>query len=498
MLPKTRSLLSLSWQSMAYGLGQFGRGLVLYLILPILTRFLGPAEYGVIALVASFITFTDVVSDAGLPSATFRLYHEQDDAQYRRRVLGSSVLLFVIYAVAMATAVYFLSDRLAGWILADAGRASLMQVGAVLMVFMTLFSFGQILYRIQVRPLTNSVAVIFLIVLQTGLSLIFVGLLGLGAYGYWWGQLLGSAIALAFMVISLRHSLHFSISRAEMSALTRYALPMIPASLSLWALRLIDRPMILHFYDLRAVGIYDLGYKVASLLLIAITPFNAAWPAFSFSHMRDDDAPQLYRDVLTGIATLSTILGLAIFALRRELVLLFGSPQYIQATEVVGWVVIAQIALSLFPILSIGPRITKKTTTIAWLSGAAAISNITLNFVLLPRYGIVGAAMATMIGYVILAGATYFAGQREFHFPLDYRRLGKLVLAAVLSIVYVLVIETVVSGSLLAFALKALSVGLFVGLLLAMRFVRVSQLREIARFALGRLAQRKKSLDPVQ
>src|SRR6266498_2101174 len=131
MRPKTRSLLALSWQSMAYGLGQFGRGIVLYLILPVLTRLLGPAEYGVIALMASFISFTDVLSDAGLPSATFRMYHEEDNAQYHRRVLGSSLLLFVIYALVMASAVYLLSHRLAGWLFADAGRASLMQIGAV-------------------------------------------------------------------------------------------------------------------------------------------------------------------------------------------------------------------------------------------------------------------------------------------------------------------------------------------------------------------------------
>jgi O-antigen/teichoic acid export membrane protein len=477
---------------MGYGIGQFGRGLVIYLTLPLLTRLIGPAEYGAIAVMAAFISFTDVLSDAGLPAATFRFYHDSNDSAYQSRVLGSSLVLFVTYALVMAAGVYVAAEPLSRWLLSGPGYAGLFQIGAALMVALTLVSFCMILYRIQIRPVASSLAVLFMVTVQTGLALAFVALYGLGAYGYWWGQLIGAVLTVLFMLIGLRRSLHFSLSIADMKRLTTYALPLIPASLSMWALRLADRPLIEHFVGLQAAGIYDVGYKVASLLMVAITPFTLAWPPFAFAHMKDPDAPDLYRDVLTAMATVCTLLGIGIFALRRELVLLFGSIKYVGAVSVVGWVVVGQIALALYLILSIGPRITKRTNQIAAVCAIAAVMNIALNILLLPRFGIVGAAFATMIAYVILAALVYAFGRRQFRFPLDFRRLGILLLAAMISIGCILLVESYVPRFGLALLLRVLSMPLFVGVLFATGFISPAQVREIVKFGSEQLRQRVK------
>jgi O-antigen/teichoic acid export membrane protein len=493
MKRKTESVLALSWQSIGYGIGQLGRGLVVYLTLPLLTRLVGPAEYGAIAVLTAFMTFTDVLSDAGLPSATFRLFHDSHDAGLQRRVLGSSLLLFFLYAVVVAAAVYYFAGNLAGWLAASARYAELFRIAALLMVLLTLVSFGEILYRIQVRPLADSLAILFMSIAQNGLALALVAFYGLGVYGYWWGQLIGAALTVLLMAITLRRSLHFSLSWEKMRGLTLFALPMIPATISMWALRLADRPIILHFYGLPEAGIYDLGYKVGSLLMLAVAPFGMAWQPFAFSHMRDQDAPLLFRDVLTGMAAVCTFMGLSIFALRRELVLLFGSVEYIEAVNVVGWVVLGQIALGLYFVLSIGPRITKRTSLIAAATIAGATVNVVLNFWLLPVLGIVGAAIATTVGYALLAVLSYLLGQREFHFPLDYGRLVKLVIVAAIGVVYVFWVESAFGTSVLSLILRALVIPLFVLMLFASKFIALDQFREAMSFVQQRLLRRGKN-----
>ncbi len=489
---RTDSLLSLSGQSLAYGIGQFGRGAVAYLALPVLTRVLGQADYGIVAVMVAFISFTDVLSDGGLPAATMRLYNDSQDAEHRARVLGSSLLLFMLYALAMAAGVWIFAGPLAAWLLAEPGHAGLLRLGAVLMVVLTAISFGQIMYRLQVRPLTNSASDILLVLTQSGLALGLVALYGLGVSGYWWGQLAGAVLAFLFVVFTLRHSLHFSISGAQIKGLALYALPMIPAAMSVWALRLIDRPIILHFYTLQDVGVYELGYKIAGLVALAIAPFNAAWPQFAFSRMNDREAPHVFRDTLTGMAAVCVTLALGIFAVRRELVLIFGSARYLGAMGVISWVVVGQVALALVSILGIGPRISKRTTKVALVAGISAVANIALNFLLLPHFGIVGAAMATMLAYALQAVLSYIVGRSEYYFPIDYVRLVKLFAAAGISAAYVLFLERAVGLSGLALPARLMSVPLFIALLFASGFMRPNQLRDILKRAVVMILQRKK------
>ena len=498
MQRRTDHLISISGQSLAYGIGQFGRGVVIYLALPVITRLLGQVDYGIVAVMVSFVSFTDVLSDAGIPAATLRLYNDSEDGNYRARVLGSSLFLFMLYALVMAVAIWALAGPLAGWLLDDSKYAGLMRIGAAVMVMLTAISFGQIMYRVQVRPLNNSASDLVLIFAQTGLALGLVGLFSFGVYGYWWGQLIGAALTTLFVAFTLRRSLHFSISKDQLKGLMIYALPLIPASMAAWALRLADRPIILHFYNLQDVAIYELGYKIASMLQIAIAPFNLAWPQFAYSRMRDQDAPRLFRDVLTGLTAACVFLGLGVFALRRELVLFFGSAQYLGAMPVITLVLVGQIALALFPILSVGPRISKRTSQIAWIGGTSATVNIILNLVLLPRFGIVGAAIATMLAYVLQAAMAYVVGRREYDFPLDYVRLAKLFVAAAVSAGFVMLVERTLHPSLLSLCAKSLSIPLFVGMLFASGFVKVGQLRGILRRAVEMLQQRRNGANYVE
>ena len=487
----TRSLLSLSWQSFAYGVGSFSRKIVVYLTLPLLTRLMGQTEYGIVVIMMAFISLTDTLSDAGLPLATFRLYNEREDAKHRGSVLGSSLFLFVLYALAMVTGIWICAGWLSGWLLETPGNAGLIRIGAVLMLFLTLFSFGDIVYRIQVRPLVDSFANFLLVLAQSVLSLALVGLYARGAYGYWLGQLGGAVIAVLFMAVTLRTLKSLSISTRQMKGLIAYGLPMIPAALAVWALRVVDRPIILRFYTLQDVAIYDLGYKVGSLVATALAPFALAWPQFAFSHMRDEDAPYLYRDVLTAIAAVSTLLGLGIFAFRREIVLLFGGSSYLTAIDVVGWVIVGQIAWVLFPILSIGPRIRKKTGQVAWLTGLAALSNVALNFLLLPRFGIVGAAIATMLAYGMAALGAAVLGRFKYGLLLDYVRLAKLLMAGIVSTGWVVLVESNLGDSALAFVLKVLSLPLMMALLLVSGFIRFGQAKDIAKVTLEEIYQRR-------
>lgn len=428
-----RPLISLSWQSVAYGIGVLGQQLVTYLTLPILTLYLDQADFGVVSVLIAFFSLVNVISNAGLPAATFRMYNENDDPDLHIRVLSTAQIMFLGYAVALTICVFVTAEQISVLLLGDGGYANLLRLVSLYLVTYTLTSYGHIVLRIEVRPLAKSLHSIFWTLAEYGLAIWFVVQFQKGVNGYWWGRLLGSLIAMVGVLWLIRRSLHWRFSWIQFREMFKYALPMVPATLALWALRLIDRALITNIVGLNEVAIYEVGYKVGMLAGLITVPFLAAWPQFAFSAMHKPNAPRIYKNVLTFLAVGSTFFGLVVIIFRRELVAVFSTVAYANAANVVAWVALSQIAWALYPVLSLGPKITKQTNVLAWVTGIAAIVNIGLNLALIPRIGIEGAAIATFVAYAFLAVLTYAVGQRHFAFPLDWIRLIKLLATGLLT-----------------------------------------------------------------
>ena len=179
------------------------------------------------------------------------------------------------------------------------------------------------------------------------------------------------------------------------------------------------------------MAVYEVGYKMGGLVGLAVAPFGAAWPPFAFAAMRGPGAPRIYRDVLTSLFIVSVFIMLGLIAFQLEILRLLAPATYMPALSVVGWVALVQVFQASYLVLSIGPKISKRTSDLALVAVLAATIYLILNIVLIPRIGIQGAAIATLIGYGLLAFGSYFIGQRSYPFPLDWIRLIKLAFAAV-------------------------------------------------------------------
>lgn len=475
----TRSLISLSGQSIAYGMGIFGRQVVIYLALPLFTNSMSREDFGVVSVTTAFLAFTDVLSNAGLPAATFRLYNDSKDPEIRQLTLGSAQLLIAFYALIATVILLIAANPLSQWLLGDVTYAPIIRIVAVLLFSQSLVNYGNILLRIQVRPLASSIHTLLQIMAQIGLALLLVRGYNLGARGYWLGYLGGGILGLGLMLWLVRKLLALQVSGQRLKEMAAYGLPLIPATLALWALRLIDRALVGGLAGLNEVAVYEIGYKIGLLVTLVISPFTVAWPQFAFEAMHKPDAPNIYRITLSYITASCIFLALGVITFQTDLVYIMAPSTYAAATSVVPWVALSQIAWGMYPILSIGLKITKHTFHIAAITVLAAIVNIVLNVMLIPVLGIQGAAIATLVAYVMLAGMTYLIAQRFYAFPLDWTRLGKLALAGGLTALLVLQLDQFHLTVWNERALRAIGLLIFPVLLVAMGFITPNQYRSI-------------------
>jgi O-antigen/teichoic acid export membrane protein len=474
-----RAILSLSWQSIAYGVGTLGSQLIVYVMLPFLTRYMSQEEYGVVSVVTALYAFLNMLTNAGLPFATFRYYNESKDEADRRLTLGSSQLLFFLFAFVPAVIILLFSRPVSVILLDSEQYAFMLQLMAWYLVVDSMNTFGTVVLRIEVRPFIASIHSIILITCRTGLALLFVISYDMGGAGYWLGHLIGEAIGLVLMAWFIRRKISFQVSWYRIWELIKFGIPLIPATLSMTVLRVADRYIIGSLVGLDQAAIYDVGYKVGSMIVILIGPFRTAWVPYAFSIAQKPDAQKTYRDVLTYLAAGCTFLILGVIVFRAELVSFIAPASYAGAVVTVGWVAVSQLFLAVYHIFSIGPMVKNNTRDLAWTAMLAGAVNLLLNFILIPLIGILGAAIATFIGYFTLTVLTYFAARRVFTLAVDWKRMFRLVLASVLIGFGLSIVEGYSVHPWTRMAIKIIGLSFFPIILLLVGFINQAQGREI-------------------
>jgi O-antigen/teichoic acid export membrane protein len=209
-------------------------------------------------------------------------------------------------------------------------------------------------------------------------------------------------------------------------------MPLVPSALALWVINFVDRRFVVYYNGLGEAGVYSAAIKVASVITFVMIAFRTAWPAFAYSIDDDREARRTYAFVLTYLMTAASWLALFLGALSPWLVeLLTTKPAYQRAERGVGILAFGFAVYAGYTVLAIGSGRARKTQLNWVVTGFGAAVNIGLNFWLIPRYGMIGAAISTAASYAVLfLGMTVYA-QSVYRVPYQWRRLVTCVGAAV-------------------------------------------------------------------
>jgi O-antigen/teichoic acid export membrane protein len=211
----------------------------------------------------------------------------------------------------------------------------------------------------------------------------------------------------------------------------RFGLPLVPSGLALWAVDLADRFLLLKLKGTAEVGLYSVGVRVTTTMLILLLALRTAWPAFAYSITNDREAKQTYSFVLTYVLFVSCWMSLALSLLAPWIVRLLTRPLFYPGARVVPILAFGATAFIAFNVMSIGIGRAKKTQFNWVVTGIAAAVNIGLNFILIPPYGMMGAATATLVAYLVMFAGMTVRAQQVFPVPYQWRRIALVATAAV-------------------------------------------------------------------
>jgi len=432
----SQDFIDVSKRSSNYFLGQVLTKSLGFLLIPLYTRFLVPADYGLLAMVTSFYSVAGVFYTVGLRGSFSRFYWDYKDDRQELGEFFTTVLSFVaIVSILCSVILLGFGRSFFAVVMRDVPFAPYIKMGILLAIFGVFPPFWTTLCRVREKSLTYVIFTTASFLLTTVLSIYFIVFLKEGALGRLRGQVYAQGAFAVLALLLLGRELIPRVSLQKLWAALKYGLPLVPHNLSGWIMSLLDRLVLGGYQGLASVGIYNIGYALGGVMGMITMAFNFAYSPYFMKKLTEqgDTAKPTIARVATLWAAGMVFIAVGISAFSWEIVHLMTPAAYHDAWKVVPIITLAFLCQGMY-FMSVAPLFYNKKFTryvpVGSLTGGGI--NILGNFLLIPHYGMMGAAWATAASYFVMFVIAHLLAKKAYSVPYEYARIGAIIATGVL------------------------------------------------------------------
>jgi O-antigen/teichoic acid export membrane protein len=419
------ALHRLTKHSAIYALGPLAQKAIGFLLLPFVTAWIGTsANYGVVEMSAVVIAFASQLLGINLLHGMTRFYAEYDTEAERGKVVTTAFwLLAGTTGLALLAAVVFRRTGAEFLFGSSLYSDALVLVAAILM----LSTIGQVGLRwLQVlhRSIAYGVLTTTKTVLEVGFKVWLMAGLGLAYTGALGSVLGGEAVVAAGMIVWMGRKIGLGFSRPIAKRLVRYSYPLILGGIPMFALHQADRWFVRVYWGMDGVGQYSLAYKLGTIAnAVLLESFGLVWFPYVFGLKDPAAVRSVCRAVMTYFTAAMACASLVLAVFSPEIVRWMADPKFYESHRAMPLVVAGYLFWAVYQVASTAFYLRQKTGTVSLLVGFAAVANLALNLLLVPRMGYLGAAWATLLTFGGLALVSWFLAERALRIGYEVARV---------------------------------------------------------------------------
>ena len=423
-------------QFFTYGSGSIAQTSLSFILLPLYLRFFEPAEYGVIALLLAVVSLLGLLAHMGMVSGLYRLYYGAKIGE-RKKLVGTTWFWYLFGAILGGAILFIYSSSISQLLFHSGDYSYPIRLVSGIFFFSMLEGVSLNVLRLEKKSGLYVGLSLVRLSINFGLKIYFIVSLGRGVAGYFESGVIAHGIALCFLLFFTLKYVSFSLNASYLKQLLRLGFPFVFSAIAVWTLEVSDRFILNLFWGGAAVGIYSLGYKFADLFKIFLfNPSALFWSPFFFSYAADrspENTKKLLSRALVYFFVTGCILYLVISLgsgdVLRIITSLFAAKEgYLQAAMLVPLLTLGPFLYMLSRQAGDALLMAKKPEFTAIAACIAAAANVGLNFIFIPRFGAMGAAITTVIAYVLFNGLCYWWAQRIWPVNHDWKGIAKSVL----------------------------------------------------------------------
>ncbi|MBN1639478.1 MAG: oligosaccharide flippase family protein [Ignavibacteriales bacterium] len=430
MLSKVKDSIK---HSAIYSFGNISTKLIGIILLPLYTKYITVAEYGIIGVIEVTIMILTQTMMLGQPQAFLRFYNINIYKHKRKTTLFTLFILLFSTGLIICIIGQYFSKNIASFFDNPSDFEIYIRLSFVIIYLRILNEFFLSVLRAKEKSVLFASANIFKLGLILGFNIYFIAFLRIGIRGILYSYLI-SDIGLLLLLspsIILQMSAKFDLTILRLSI--SFGFPLIFTSLAGMLLNLGDRYILKYFVDYKEVGLYNLGYKLAGILnVFFIQSFTLGFLPLAYKYFQQKDDKRYYSKMLTYFMFVLCWAGLGLSLFSAEAIKILAlNPEYWPAYTVVPIITLAYVFSGGKSITSIGLYLTHKTQVIAYSTIIVTLLNIGLNLLLIPKYGMMGAATATLIAFIILYIVSQIMSNRFYKIPFENHKILILLITTI-------------------------------------------------------------------
>ena len=419
-----------------------------------------------------------VLLSLGLTSAIFAYYYKDPDpAGHSTAPTGLATYGIALLPLSLPLLVF--ARPIAGLVLGDSSQAYLFQWIVLAAILFNFNGFSLAVFRAQRRPGQYIIITVTTTAMTLGGTVYLVAALHQDVTGVILARLVAAAAGTVAAMWLTWRAFMGHVRWDTCRRMLRFGLPLVPTALIGMIITMSDRFFLKHYATMAEVGIYGLGWRLASVVsFLLVQPMDIALPPAIYAAEGQDYARDFYKHVPTYALFAAAMLWLGIAMLSPEIVRIMATADYSGAVRIIPLVCLGLALSALQGPMSQGLSLARRSEFFLLAAGAGAAVSVGGNLMLVPRYGAMGAAVSSVAAWLAVIAARYLASRAIYPLPLEWARFAKIAVAA--GTLYALASFIPASPLWLALTLKVMLWVTFPFALWAMRLYHPDELSRMA------------------
>jgi len=436
-----------------YGIGLFGSRIINILLLPFYTKMFVKSDYGFIDLVITGSMLVIMITTLKLPEGVYRfLIEKNNEIKYMQSVISSALNIFLInfflFSIIFVGFNYLIQNRIP--------YASLI----VSFILIRMFDeYCQQVTRSLKKPTIYSMGGIIFAISLVSMSILFIGIFKQGIQGFLISSILAHLIAVIYKIKMARLVKYFkpvAVHVEHIIPILKYSLPLLPAAITWWVLRMSGRYILCFYNGLDDVGIYSVADKLPAMIYIANLVFYMAWQDIAIRNFSLPNKNNFFSRIFNHFVQIAFSVIIVCVICMKAFFAIMVSPEYLEAMVYTPYLLLAIFVLAISSFYSVLLQCTKNTKTILYSSLLGMIISILFNIIFVPKYGIFATTFSALIAAATILMTRVIQIKSEIDIFVKYREIGGFIVLFLFAVyiqqlqgIFYLVLSSIVLGLLI-------------------------------------------------
>jgi O-antigen/teichoic acid export membrane protein len=479
MLEKIKEL---SKDTAVYGISSMIGRFLGFFLTPFYTNVLLPNDFGTFSNIYAYIAFINVIFIYGTDAAYMK-YASTATAERKKNVFSTSYLMVIVSTFVLSILLLLFKAPISFLMQIPEAQYRLFYyvVGIVALDAMGMVPYAKL--RLERKAIRFSMIRFSNILLNLFLNFYLVLKLRMGIEAIFLANLIASLFSFIALMPDVVNELKAKIDKELLNRILRFGIPYLPAALAATIVNVVDRPVVLAMTNESTLGIYQANYKLGIFMSLAVLMFQFAWQPFFLNNAKEKNAKEIFSKVLTLFLLVTSVIWIILslfiddfaripFYHGRTII----GKAYLSGLPIIPIILLGYLFNGVYYNFQAGIYIEEKTKYFPVVTGVGALTNVVVNIILIPVLGIIGAAIATLAAYMVMAGGSFYYSQKYYPIPYEYGKVARiLLLIFVTGGIYYYLLYTI--G--IIFVYKVILLIGFFGMLFVLRVIDKN---EIARF----------------